>query len=330
MRKFKIMVENKEEMISKLSFSLMEENYEVLIMQRDVFDIVAKKDDALLLIKVLVNIDSYNQVCAEELKKVAKMIKAVPIIIAEKGRNFIINDNIVYERFNIPVVNLNTFINYLSRKEKLLVYSKKGKNIIYINAEKMKRLREKTEISMSELAKKINVTKKTIYFIEKEGKGSEKVVRRIEDYFNESLALEIDLANWKFEEKINEYLVSEKIMNSNNVLIKIYKSLREKGLECYTLKKTPADIISAPERGKDKLKYELIACKLKRGIYNKKNIKIFKKFSEFCTLKKFILTKKRIKKVDNIMGIAIVDLKEIEEINDFPELMEIIEERENK
>jgi len=324
------MVESKEEMISRLSFSLMEENYEVLIMQRDVFDMIAKKDNTLLLIKVLVNIDSYSQVCAKELKKVAKMVNAVPIIIAEKGRNFIISDNIVYERFNIPVVNLKTFINYLSRKEKLLVYSKKGKNVIYINAEKMKKLREKTELSMSELAKKVNVTKKTIYFIEKEGKGSENVVRKIEDYFNENLALEIDLINWKFDEQIKEDIIQEKTENSNNILIKVYKSLKEKGLECYTLKKTPADILSMPEREKEKLGDELIACKLKEGFYNKKKLKMFKKFSEFCTLKKFILAKDRMRKIDNIMGIAVVDLKEIEEISDFPELVEIIEDRENK
>jgi len=56
---------------------------------RSCFDLIAKKADLKLLIKILKNIDSLSTEQSEELLNIARVLQAVPLIIGSRTRNYI-------------------------------------------------------------------------------------------------------------------------------------------------------------------------------------------------------------------------------------------------
>ncbi|HIP58164.1 MAG TPA: transcriptional regulator, partial [Archaeoglobus profundus] len=77
------------------------------------FDIVARKDDTVLLLKVLYNIDSLKYEMAEEMKNIAKLLKASPIIIGERFKLNYLERGVVYNRYGLPAINTATFYDFI-------------------------------------------------------------------------------------------------------------------------------------------------------------------------------------------------------------------------
>ena len=72
------------------------------------FDIVARKNLQILLLKTFQNIDSINENNAHEMKQLANIFLASPIIIGEKSRNGILEEGVIYERYEIPTIGFKT------------------------------------------------------------------------------------------------------------------------------------------------------------------------------------------------------------------------------
>ena len=75
------------------------------------FDLVARKNLSILLLKTFLNIDSINENNAHEMKQLANIFLASPIIIGEKSRNGILEEGVIYERYDIPTIGFETFKN---------------------------------------------------------------------------------------------------------------------------------------------------------------------------------------------------------------------------
>ncbi|MFH1470607.1 MAG: transcriptional regulator, partial [Candidatus Micrarchaeota archaeon] len=73
------------------------------------FDIVARREDGLLLIKVLQNVDAFTKEQAEDLRNISAMVGARPYLIGEQTKEFGLEPNTLYERHGIPTINLATF-----------------------------------------------------------------------------------------------------------------------------------------------------------------------------------------------------------------------------
>ena len=77
------------------------------------FDIVARKDLVILLLKTFLNIDSINEHNSHEMKQLSNIFLASPIIIGEKSRNGLLEDGVIYERYDIPTISFNTLKNMI-------------------------------------------------------------------------------------------------------------------------------------------------------------------------------------------------------------------------
>ena len=74
-----------------------------LTMRGICFDVVARLDQKVLIIKVLSNIDALSKDNAEEMKALAEALSAVPIVIGERSSSGALEPGIVYSRFNISI-----------------------------------------------------------------------------------------------------------------------------------------------------------------------------------------------------------------------------------
>jgi len=117
------------------------------------FDIVARKDDTVLLLKVLYNIDSLKYEMAEEMKNIAKLLKASPIIIGERFKLNYLERGVVYNRYGLPAINTATFYDFIIEGISPIIYAGPGGYYVKLDSEKLREMREKLGISLGEMAK---------------------------------------------------------------------------------------------------------------------------------------------------------------------------------
>ena len=67
------------------------------------FDLVAKRPDITLVLKVFNNIDALRDEHALELRKISALFNATVLIIGEKSKAFSLKKGVLYERLGLTV-----------------------------------------------------------------------------------------------------------------------------------------------------------------------------------------------------------------------------------
>ncbi|MTK64206.1 MAG: transcriptional regulator [Methanobacterium sp.] len=137
------------------------------IYDRSCFDMVARKEFELLLLKILINIDGFTGSQAEEIKKVADTFLASPLVVGIKSKNEYLEEDVIYERHGIPVIARETLRNMVVDDIYPEVFADRGGYYVQIDGEIIKQVRETQNISRKDLADKAHVSKETIYKYER-------------------------------------------------------------------------------------------------------------------------------------------------------------------
>jgi putative transcriptional regulator len=144
------------------------------------FDIVARREKEILLLKVLDNVDSIQKEQAENMKVLSHALDAAPAIVGLWTRREKLYDDIVYDRFDIPAFTPKTLQNALNGSWPM-IYRFRGGFFSQINPEQLREKRNGAGLTQSELADQADVTKKNIYEHEAGRKFARKeTVERIE------------------------------------------------------------------------------------------------------------------------------------------------------
>ena len=106
------------------------------------FDLVARRDNSLLIIKVLTNIDAIEEKLANELRTLSILLKGCPIIIGERSSLGKLEQSVVYDRFKIQSINIDTLKDHLIEGIPLEVYAAPGGLYVNLDEDKIKKLRQ--------------------------------------------------------------------------------------------------------------------------------------------------------------------------------------------
>src|SRR3989338_1874790 len=98
----------KQTLLDKVNIFLLKKGFTIKNLTRTCFDVLARRNGQILLVKVLEDANSISRQYTEEMIAVASYINASPLIIAEKAGSRLEN-NIVYSRFDIYTLNFSTF-----------------------------------------------------------------------------------------------------------------------------------------------------------------------------------------------------------------------------
>ena len=198
----KIIVIMKNKLIDKLGIFLLKEGFTIKSLIRTCFDLLARKQDNILLIKVLEDANAVSKEHVDEMNQVSSYIGAVPIIMAEKAGNKL-EDNVLYTRFNLYTLNLATFINSIKNKFPFVKRTQAGYTIS-IAGNKLRKKREEMGFSLNLLSKRVGVTSR---MIDKYEKGDSEITitkaMKIYDIFGHKVFNEINIfsRNTKIESK---------------------------------------------------------------------------------------------------------------------------------
>ena len=179
------------------------------------FDLVARRDNSLLIIKVLTNINSFPEAIAEELKILSHHLGGHPLLIGLRTGSGILETGVVYDRFGIQAINPETLYGHVLDGLPLKVYAAPGGFYANIDTEKLVKLRKDFNLSRGNFARYLHVSRRMIRMYEEGMNARVDVASRIEEVFGENIIKPIDLINKTNKEKWEQRTV---ITSSNQDL----------------------------------------------------------------------------------------------------------------
>ena len=208
------------------------------------FDTVLRlKDDDIIIVKQLDDIEKLSPKIAENLKKISDFFEGLPIIIANKIQGEPLPDDIVYSKHYIPVMTEETYQKVLRGSEDPLIYVARGGIYVRIKKDKFKERREKKGISRGELAHLVGVSRKAIIYYESgDSDASLNIALRLEQIFGEEIFEKMSIKALKtmFRERLTS---SEEFDTQvrDEVLRFILRLFSQLGFRKYLFHKTPFD-----------------------------------------------------------------------------------------
>lgn len=296
---------------------------------RSCFDLIAKKGNLRLLIKILKNIDSLSTEQSDELLNISKMLQAVPVIIGTRTRNSIMEEGAVYERYGIKAVTFNTFRDQLSG-EPPVVYANRGGFFVNIDGKVLRETREKLKISVGELAEVSLVSRKTIYKYEQnEANPSAEVAIKIEEYLDVPLIKGInimDCIDGLKSQKSRDDAFEKILKEGEDFKIRVIDILGDMGFNLLETTKAPFDAVAEESKGEDAENQNIIFT----NIQETENEEIRRKAMIVDEISKILNSHSLLvleKKTNENKRITSMSISELEKIGDTVDLLDFIEKR---
>jgi len=156
---------NKNFLVNKVVNSLLSKDFQVFV-SGGAFDVAAKKK-RLMLVKTQINIDALQERQADSLRSISYFLSANPFVVSVKSNRGFLQDNMIYSRFQLPVITPELFDEVIEG-EVPSIRSAKGKHSVDIDSARLREKREQEGFSLFELSELIGISKKALYEIEKE------------------------------------------------------------------------------------------------------------------------------------------------------------------
>ncbi len=301
------MLQNIEKLLKSQGFKTSD------IYEQGSFDIVARKNLQILLLKTFLNIDGINEHNAHEMKQLANIFLASPIIIGEKSRNGILEDGVVYERYEIPTITFETLKNMILYGESPEILADRGGYFVKIDGNVIKQYREEYSMSLKDLASLAHVSRATMYKYENGiVRANTETAMILEEILNTKVTLDIDLLKQPQNEEV-------KYSDDVNELSKL-------GYGVLSTNKSPFDAV-AKMKTSDKHSPLMANVEKNRNEKTLKRMAIPLKDLSMVTTSEpvFIINNDKIK--ESIGTIPVIKSWELKEFENSKELLKMIRER---
>ena len=286
------------------------------IYDRSCFDLVARKELLLLLMKVLVNVDGFSAAHAQEIKRVARTFFGSPLLVGLKSKKEVLEEDVVYERHGIPVIAPSTLRNIVVEEVYPEIFADRGGYYVEIDGQMVKEMREHHNLSLKDLADQAHVSRETIYKYE---------TGRVRAQPDTAFLLE-SILNMRITLSVNLFAVPPK-ENETEVKKGEPRELVDLGFGVINTNRTPFDALAQAEATSRK------AEPLITDLEKNRNQKVLRKMATnlndlsavIGTDAVFIMENK--KAAECIDGIPVVHSWEIGEMKDPAEFLKMLAER---
>ena len=279
------------------------------------FDIVARRDDTLLIIKVLQNADALTHDNAEEMKLLAEVLNGAPLVISEKSSSGKLEPGVIYSRMGIPILSYDTLEEYLKEGEPPLIFAAPGGFYTRINGELLRKIRQEWGISLGELASIAGVSRKAIQMYEEGMSAEVNVAIALEEYLQVPLIEPLDPFVYTPKERVE--LERYDVLDEFDRMIMEF--LGSMGYNVFPTIKCPFDALTEKER-------DVLLTNM--GEYSRalaKKAEIVREVSDIAEQEAVIFLRHEVRRTD-LKGVPIITLDELRDIS-FEDLINLIRER---
>lgn len=207
--------------------------YQSFVDSNSSFDIIARQQNIVLILKVLSNIDSLRPEHARDLQKLTHVFNAHSLIIGEKTKVFELQANVLYERYGLPVLSLQG-LEFLLQQRMPVQRSFKGKNIVELDVNKLRAEREARELTLKDLSERAGISLESLHRYEHGSPAQLDVAEKLEEILHAKLIRGINV----FKHTYPASEISEKAQN-DPLSINALEQLKELGLKLSVFERAP-------------------------------------------------------------------------------------------
>ncbi|ELZ21284.1 transcriptional regulator [Natrinema limicola] len=157
------------------------------------FDIAARRGDDLILVKILANIDAFNEATGHEMRRLGTYLEATPLVIGLRSRDEDLKPDVVYFRHGVPVFSPDTAYNLFIENVPPLIYAAPGGLYVNIDGDLLADERQDKDWSLGQLASELGVSRRTVSKYEDGMNASVEVAMALEELFDAPLTSPVDV-----------------------------------------------------------------------------------------------------------------------------------------
>lgn len=283
------------------------------------FDVVARRDEHLLIIKVLTNIDAFNERVAQEMRTLARFLEGTPLLIGERSGSGPLEQGVVYFHHGVHAVSLETVQDQLLQDAPPFVFAAPGGLYVKIEGDALKRIRAERELTLGTLAQQAGVSRRTIQMYEQGMRATLDSALRLEEFLDSPIVEPIDPL--RKLEMDDEDGASEFDRSLFGLLERqIFEMLEGVGFQIVPTGKSPFTALSRQA-------HDLILTGINEEDRTaRRKARIMASITQVTERRGVFVVRKETRRTD-LEGTAVVHQKELEGLRGPEELHELIDER---
>ncbi len=156
------------------------------------FDLVARRDRELRIVKVLTNIDALSATVARDLRILSTYLNGRPMVVGERSAAGPLEEGVVYLRHGIPIVEYSTLSDLYLKGVPPFIFAAPGGPYVQMNGERLRHLRYERGLSLGQLADAAGVSRKAIQLYEQGKNAMVDVAEKLEEYLGQPMIAPLD------------------------------------------------------------------------------------------------------------------------------------------
>lgn len=283
------------------------------------FDVAARRGRDLLLLKVLANVDAFDDATGLEMRRLGEYLDATPLVVGLRTRDEELEPGVVYFRHGVPVFSPDTAMELFVERVPPLVYAAPGGLYVNIDGEVLRDEREERGWSLGRLASELGVSRRTVSKYEDGMNASVEVALELEDMFEDDLTSPVEVLDGADEVREEEDTPEDPDPEDDDE--RIVTVLTRAGFEVHPTVRAPFKTVSEDD-GEEKNVLTGHSSFTKAA---EKRARIMSSIGEVARTRSvyFVDEAKR----DSVDGTGLVEREELDDIDDPDELRDLIRER---
>lgn len=277
------------------------------------FDLIARRDSEIFIIKILHNIDTFRESNSQELVHFSRAIDAVCVVVGNKASNGELEDGVVYFRHRVPILTVITLLDYIDG-QRPFVYSGPGGYYVSINGEKLHERRETSGLSIGYVSGKVGISRRSISLYEAGNGATIDVFLKLEQLFGADITNDLDL-----NVEIRKVEAAQKIEETFDEFTKqIFSSFSSIGMGMLNFRRTPFDALLTSE-----MKSIVLLDLVKDMLIQSSRIDSMKNIADVIENESIIVQRTRTEK-ESIHGCPVVSFEDLSGITEPEDFLNLI------
>ncbi len=285
------------------------------------FDVAARRDPDMLLVKILGNIDAFNEATGHEMRRLGTYLEATPLVIGLRSRDQDLKPDVVYFRHGVPVLSPDTAYNLFIEGVPPLIYAAPGGLYVNIDGDLLADEREERDWSLGRLASELGVSRRTVSKYEDGMNASVEVAMALEELFDAPLTHPVSVLDGA--EDVHEPESTPDDPEADPDDERVVAILTDAGYKVHPTVRSPFNAISRDEA--DSTEGVLLTGHSEFTKAAKKRARIMSSISRVTrTTSVYVVDSASRESVD---GTALLEREELEGFRDGDDLRDVIRER---
>ncbi len=284
------------------------------------FDVAARRRDNLVLVKILGNIDAFNEATGHEMRRLGSYLEATPLVIGLRSRDEDLKPDVVYFRHGVPVLNPDTGYNLFVEGVPPLIYAAPGGLYVNIDGDLLADERQERDWSLGRLASELGVSRRTVSKYEDGMNASIEIAMALENLFDSSLTNPVDVLDGADDVHDADPTPDDPEADPNDEAI--VTVLTRAGFRVHPTVRSPFKAVS---EGEDDDENVVLTGHSELTKTAEKRARIMSSIGQVARTRSVYFVDRA--KRESIKGTAIVERDELETLRNAEELREVIRER---